>query len=298
MEKRKLKMQKSVLLSIIFLGLAILYFAAVIIEDELFGTHYASWVWGGIIIFFGILAYRNIKIPSNLFRILILIMYIIVGTAVWHYELGAHMDTVLSKKTFYIQVGVMFGFILMLFPVSIYYKSKLRNHYRKIFELGAQSVAETNEGFTTRPYPAGKIAYSREELEGFASFLKRNQIVLPQIREDGVLLQIATEFMGSSKKEMKDMSYVFFQDTGEFSVNISKNDYEKFREKLSFDELCNSISSLFIDFMDQYKNGQKEEILKVLESMDSKRTKTLTIAASVGLFVLVSLLSWLYFKAI
>lgn len=294
----KLKMDKSVMFSLLFIGMAVIYMVALIIEGNLYGTHYSSWIWGGVIILFGIIAFRYINVPSNIFRLLLLALYLILGTALWHYELGVHMDTVLSKNTFYVQVGVMFGLMLLILPIAIYYKSKLKNHYRKIFELGARPVENQNDGFTTRPYPAGKAEYTRNEILGFADFLKKNQIVLPEIQENGIVMQLATEFVNTKKKDKKDQSYVAFQNTGEVTVNISRNDYEKFKEKLSFDDLCNSIASLFIGLLNQYKDGQQEEILKLLESMDSKRVKVLTSLASIGLLILVILLTWFYFKAL
>ena len=163
----KLKMDKSVMFSLLFIGMAVIYMVALIIEGNLYGTHYSSWIWGGVIILFGIIAFRYINVPSNIFRLLLLALYLILGTALWHYELGVHMDTVLSKNTFYVQVGVMFGLMLLILPIAIYYKSKLKNHYRKIFELGARPVENQNDGFTTRPYPAGKAEYTRNELLGF-----------------------------------------------------------------------------------------------------------------------------------
>ncbi len=102
MGETKLKMEKSVVFSLVFVGMAVIYMIALIVEGNLYGTHYSSWVWGGIIILFGVLAYRYIKVPSNIFRLLLLVLYIILGTALWHYELGVHMDTVLIKRILFI----------------------------------------------------------------------------------------------------------------------------------------------------------------------------------------------------
>ena len=61
---------------------------------------------------------------------------------------------------------------------------------RRLFKLAADSIDETNAGFTARPYSAGKAEYTTEEQAGFARFLKSKHIVNPVYRNEGIIMTV------------------------------------------------------------------------------------------------------------
>ncbi len=165
-------------------------------------------------------------------------------------------------------------FILLL-PVLGYYAftKKIKWRGREILELAASPVEEVEAGYTPRPRPAGKLEYTRNELLAFAEFVRRNLIALP-INEGQrivmVVVKMGEEFryMLGIHDHILDETWVSFDLNGEVSVNISQRDYLEFREALSFDQLCDSLGQLFIDFFDMFQRG---EGVRVIDRMDVLR---------------------------
>ena len=54
---------------------------------------------------------------------------------------------------------------------------------------------------------------------------------------------------------------------GNVSVHLSRRDYLDYREDLSFDNLCQGLGNLVIDFYDQYLNHQEVRILDKVNSI-------------------------------
>ena len=293
--EKKLKMERIKVLSIIFVITAVMYMGATITEAHLFGTYYSSWIWGGLILIFGFLSFRYMGHLPSVVRYTISLLYVIIGTAVWHYELGVHMDTFLSKETFYMHVGLMALAIILIFPALLYFKNRMRNHYRKILELAAGHVSGTENGFTSRPYPAGNMEFRKEELVHLARFLGKKQVAIPRIEEHRVVMQFSAEGIVSPGKEQANQSSVIFYDSGEVTVNISRSDYSRFREQLTFEELCDAVALVFMRFLERFRKGEGDAIIRELDSMESKRNKRLMIGIGILLFILFLFLVLNYF---
>jgi len=56
-------------------------------------------------------------------------------------------------------------------------------------------------------------------------------------------------------------THVTFDFAGHVSVTIAKKDYQKYTEELTFDQLCSSLGSLFIEFLELYQKNQSREII-------------------------------------
>jgi hypothetical protein len=54
---------------------------------------------------------------------------------------------------------------------------------------------------------------------------------------------------------------------GNVAVNISKEYYLDFKDNLSFDQLCESMGSLLINFFKYYRDGQEIRIIDHLNEM-------------------------------
>jgi hypothetical protein len=179
-------------------------------------------------------------------------------------RVGAHA---LNRESFRPLVLIIFIEIAVLVYVMATKKLKWRG--REILELAAQNIEETSNGFTERPRPLGKIDCSVNELNGFAYFMKRKLIAFP-FRETTRLVMVPVMMgeengvvMGFSS-DYTNKSWVAIDKEGNVSAHISKKDYLKYKEALSFDQLCESLGELFIKYFDYYKRGEEIRIMHEL----------------------------------
>lgn len=139
----------------------------------------------------------------------------------------------------------------------------------EILEMAAVPVDEIKEGFTNRPLPIGKITSTREEMIRFARFIQKHLIAIPVIEPDKVVFRIThTRFnLLSLDKNYSNESYISFTNDGMVTVNIAQEDYQKYKDSYAFDQLCDHLGKLFIEFFEYYKKGDKEMILHKLKNM-------------------------------
>lgn len=143
---------------------------------------------------------------------------------------------------------------------------------REVFELASVSIGPVPDGFTGRPHPVGKAEYSREELSGFAAFLRKNLVAMPYYEENGIILvpvKIGDEFnyIFRPAKFRSERSWISFGFDGTVSVNISRKDYIDYRDELSFDQLCENMGNLFIRFIRYYCKSEPDRILYDLDRL-------------------------------
>jgi hypothetical protein len=159
-----------------------------------------------------------------------------------------------------------FGMVLIYLALT----RKFKWRGREIFELAAEPVEETGNGYTSRPRPVGKVDYSLEHIHEFARFCSRHLIALPYITSKNITLvpiKMGEEYgrlLGLSG-DYRDSSWINFDVAGEVSVHISQKDYLDYREPLAFDQLCTSLGQVFIDFFEAYKKG---EGVRAIDRMD------------------------------
>jgi len=177
-------------------------------------------------------------------------------------------------KAAYISGVIFFGILL----VSLVITRRLKWRGREIFELAAESVDETSNGYTSRPRPVGKVEYSTQEAHAFALFCARHLIALPYMSSKNITLvpiKMGDEFsrlLGLSG-DYRDASWVNFDVSGEVSVHIAQKDYLDYREPLAFDQLCTSFGQVFIDFIELYTKG---EGVRVIDRMDNLKLSFLS----------------------
>ena len=137
-------------------------------------------------------------------------------------------------------------------------------------ELAALPVKESADGFTPRPFPAGEVNFNSDDIRGFTKFIMKHTIAFPY-REDKRIIYVLSnrliKHMLFLKRDYADESYVSFDFKGNVSVNITKADYENYREELTFDKLCRSLGDLFKEFLLLYKEGKPDMILKRLNAL-------------------------------
>ena len=164
-------------------------------------------------------------------------------------------------------VKIIFAFLILIVLIFHFYLLvKGRNQWRsrKILELAAKPINETADGFTSRPYPAGESKFTKDEMKNFAKFMKKNMIAFPYFEKDKisfVLLDFDYRIYWPFKINYSKMSYVSFDYSGKVTVNIAKTDYEKFKDELTFDQLCESMGNLFKSFFSLFQQKNEKKIL-------------------------------------
>jgi len=142
----------------------------------------------------------------------------------------------------------------------------------EVFELASMTIEPQPDGFTERPRPAGSISYTRDELIGFAAFLRRNLVAMPYYEENQIVfvpVKMGDEFsyLLNREKFRQKKSWITFDFQGNVTVNISRKDYLDYKEELSFDQLCENLGKLFIRFMEYYRKGEAERIVYNLNEL-------------------------------
>ncbi|MBE9480144.1 MAG: hypothetical protein IMY69_00445 [Bacteroidetes bacterium] len=257
---------------------AIMFFLFLIIEDKAFGTYYSSWLYGLVLILVGILY----SVRYKLFQPALVIC--LIGLTVWHYFLATHFeaniymlqllgidisinpeDNPFSMLTWVINAVVLL--ILMAVTSPVLNKAfKLEKSARRIFKTAASTVFSATNGFTSRPYSAGYAEYTKDQIIGFTHYLSGKIIVFPVYRENGIYLTFSMRRSPLSINEPSEISYVYFNYEGKITVHISAKDYKRYKEELSFDQLCESMSDVFKRFLNYYINNQESRIIPELNN--------------------------------
>ena len=165
--------------------------------------------------------------------------------------------------------GIVIGVWMIILVVG---KRKNKFKGREIFELAARSTELVSDGFTDRPRPAGKTTYTKDELLGFAEFIRRNLIALPYLENDRVVfvpIRMGDEYLFTFSPDSfrKGRTWIGFDFHGNITVSMSKRDYLAYKEELSFDQLCSNLGQLFISFMEYYKKDEPERIVYQLNEL-------------------------------
>jgi len=206
-----------------------------------------------------------------------LIYMLVIASGTFTNAAGNYMLDPFERTEFalaYFTGLVFFGFVIIFLGLT----RRLKWRGREIFELAAEPVEETGNGYTSRPRPVGKVDYSPQQTHAFAHFCSRHLIALPYSTSKNitlVLVKNSEEFerlLGLSG-DYRDASWVNFDVDGEVSVHISQKDYLDYREPLVFDQLCTSIGQVFIDFFELFTKG---EGVRVIDRMDDLKLSFLS----------------------
>ncbi len=219
---------------------------------------YSSFAFGCFFIVFGIIEYQRTKLMTYL------ILGLIWGTGTWH-SMALYLVSIFSVETYIPHVIVGYGALALTWPI-IYGHEKLESNARRLFNLAAEHVHDAFNGFTDRPYSACKAEYSKDEVRGFARFMRGKKIVKSNIQKEAIILAFSMGISPLKEPDLQLISYVSFDNEGNVSVHISEYDYNRFKEELTFDQLCASLGDVFIRFLEYYKKGLESRIIIELKS--------------------------------
>ena len=172
-------------------------------------------------------------------------------------------------KIAYITGVIFFGVLIVYLAAT----KRIKWRGREIFELAAESVEETGNGYTPRPRPVGRVDFSKQELLAFARFCARNLIAVVYVSPRQVTfvpVKMGSEytFMFRSGGAHQETTWISFDFDGDVAVHIAQKDYLDYRESLAFDKLCESLGQLFIEFAGMHQRG---EGVRIIDRMDALR---------------------------
>ncbi|MFH1198088.1 MAG: hypothetical protein V1720_20470 [bacterium] len=191
------------------------------------------------------------------------------------YLFTIHIEEYSRKIIYQTQVSRLFLVLVLITLVVLIYMlitKKIKWRGREILELSAADINEGPETYTDRPRPVSKIELTRDEVENFAEFIRRNLIAMSYYEQERILfvpVRMGQEYYYLFNNSIKywDKTWVAFDFEGSVSAHISKKDYLEYRKNLEFDPLCESFGKLFIEFFDYMKKGEEVRIIDKLNEV-------------------------------
>jgi hypothetical protein len=177
-----------------------------------------------------------------------------------HYE-----GSGIFKLIYFISLILIILFILINWK-SFYSHERFEINSRRLFRLAAERIYQIEDGYTERPYSGGRVDCTRDELLGFVRFLHGNYIVRPFYFENNVCLSFSMNKSLVVIHDAREVSYVIIGFDGSVTVKVSGNDYSDYNERLSFDQLCESLAGIFTRFLEYYRKGLESRIMIELKS--------------------------------
>jgi hypothetical protein len=163
-----------------------------------------------------------------------------------------------------------YGLMITMFYLAVNRKLKWRG--QEIFELAAMPIEDTGNNYTARPRPAGQADVTRTEMIRFVNFITSNLIAFAFREENRFVFVLPlpgndTPYLLGLKKDYLDDTWVAIDFDGNVSVNITEEDYLLFKQDLNFDQLCESLGNVFIEFLEFSKQGQEQRIIDRMNAL-------------------------------
>jgi hypothetical protein len=161
--------------------------------------------------------------------------------------------------------------LFLLWALYLLLTKRAKWRGRDIMEAAAENVDAGEFTYTPRPRPAGNLEGGKEEILSFARYLKKHLVVMPYYDQDKIVLVLVKMgeeygFLFGPNSNYWNRTWISIDFNGNVAVNISKAYYLDFKDNLSFDQLCESLGSLFIRFFDYYKKGEEIRIIDHLNA--------------------------------
>lgn len=214
---------------------------------------------GGFFVVMGIVQLFRYRLWINLF----LGIFLGVGCVLSIYAMGSPHDY--FKLIYMVNMLVIVLLVIVFWPV-LAGQERFEANARRIFKLSAERIEETSDGFTNRPYSAGKVNVSLEELQGFTRFINGKYIARLFNRKEVCYMTFSLNRSVIKQTDPAETSYVSITTMGEVTVQISQADYRLYRDRYNFDQLCASTAEVFIRFLNYYREGKEERITTELKT--------------------------------
>jgi len=252
---------------IVALGPAITILVILSVAWKWFGVEVAYNIFGFTCISFAGISLVNYALIRNPGYIIVALFQVSGAYAF----AGKHSSLFfISDMITQIATGLVF---LCLFGIAyLWFTKRLKWRIREILELAAAPIEDTTNGFTPRPRPLGKADYSNFELSGFGAFALRNHIAIPCYESDRVVF-VANDWIRGFlwlyrlRRDYSAATWVALDYDGNVTVNIARHDYLKYKDSLSFDQLCQSLGDQFIGFLELFRRGQGIQIIHKMNAV-------------------------------
>lgn len=169
------------------------------------------------------------------------------------------------KLTYFICFILIILFILINWN-SFYTHERFETNSRRLFRLASERIFQTDDGYTGRTFSGGKIECTRDELLEFVRYLHGNYIIRPFYYENQVCLTFSMNNSLLVIKEEREVSHAIIGYDGNLTIKVAEKDYRDYRERLSFNQLCISLTEIVVRFMDYYQKGLESRIMIELKS--------------------------------
>jgi hypothetical protein len=235
------------------------------------------YVLGYIILFYTVLifyGYLRTKHRGTLISTVYMLIYgALLLSIAPHMMIGIRIDFPLESKVLIVLSIVLFNWLLYL-----NFTRKLKWRGSEILELAAQNVDDTKGSHTERPLPTGKVNFTKSELEDFAKYFEKNLLGLSYKENDRIIfmpLKYKNEYFAlyNPNYNYREKTWIAINFNGNVSVNISKEDYLDYKEDLAFEQLCNSLNDVIIDFIQLYISGRE---VRIIDKMDKLKINIFT----------------------
>jgi hypothetical protein len=175
-----------------------------------------------------------------------------------------------SMSYFHLELYIINIFLVVLFVVFFWPTFSGAEKYevngKRLLKLAAELIYDTSDGFTNRPYSAGSVKYTSEELVGFARFLNGKFITRAYHQGGMVYLGFSIGKSPVVVDDPAEISNVMFDREGNVTVSISAFDYRQYRSQYNFEQLCATMGDVFKRFLEYYKDGNETRIITELKT--------------------------------
>jgi len=260
---QKLKTSQSFTDVLIIGGIFLVYFITLIFT----GLETAIIIMGLLVFIYGLYSLTVFIVTRNKGYLVVTLfqfsMALLCGSVALSFSTGYNM-----LIPIFLLPTLFFG--IWMINLAINKKGKWRG--REIFELAAMPVDELADSYTGRPFPAGVIEGTRADMLAFGRFTSKNLIALTYLEpEKVVFLPVMTGreygMLFRGRSDYADETWVSFDNDGNVAVNISMDDYLHYREELSFDQLCESLGELFIEFFSLFRRGEGARVIDRIDAL-------------------------------
>lgn len=260
----------------------LLFLIPLILEGEIAGTIYTPYLYSVLLIAYGIIYFLRTKlwqaVTLSLATALATSIYFLMARPAETAEsfqmagipVGEGFQNMLEQ---YVTMPVWFVFVVLTFlsfvlngPVFTR-ALDLESAAIKLFKLCAKQHITEDNGYTERPFTAGKHNYNSNELFSFATYLESKKICVADFPDKGVKLKFSMGVSPLYSRAKDKVSYVFFNEEGKILVFISQSDYRQYRKQYTFDQLCERMGSIFERFADYHNNHLESRIITELKSV-------------------------------
>ena len=174
-------------------------------------------------------------------------------------------DYFFTKASYFITFFIIVLFVILNWS-TLYGQERYEINARRLFKLGAELIYETADGFTDRPFSAGEITFSKEELLGFSRFMEGKYVTRVFHEDETVFLTCSLNRSVLTIVNPREASHVSISKSGAMTVFITESDYRQYRRTYNFNQLCHSLGEVIKRFMEYYKDGLENRIITELKT--------------------------------